>query len=137
MLNKFTLRPSTYNTFKTSSSPGRETVPFPSPKVTFPPFLDSKTLKKERSPVICQEHPLSRYHKYVSITINADFIIKHTLCLHDKSVGMVFFLICYLRTPLSFNLLRQTSLHIFILKQSSFFFVILRPFSISLKITFK
>ena len=145
MLNKFGLRPSTYNTFVISSSLGRETVPFPficdllpSPKVTFPPLLDLKTLKRERSPVMCLEHPLSRYYKHVSITLNADFIMKHTSCLLDKSVGMVFFLICHLCTKsLIFTLLRRTPLHIFILRQSSFFLVTLRPFSTTIKIAFK
>ena len=49
MLNMFTFKPSTYSTFAMSGSPGSEMVPFPliydllpSPKVTFPPFLDSK-----------------------------------------------------------------------------------------------
>ena len=145
MLNKFTLKLSTYNTFEMSGSLGRGMVPFPlicdllpSPKVTFPPFLNSKTLKRERSLVMCLEHPLSRYHKHVSITLNADFIIKHNSCLHDKSIGMVFSLIYHLRRkPLSFTLLRRTPLHSFILRQSSFFFAILRPFSIILKIAFK
>ena len=124
MLNKFTFRPSTYNTFEMSGSPGREMIHFPlicdlllSPKVTFPHFLDSKTLKRERSPVMCLEHPLSRYHKHVSITLNADFNIKHTSCLHDKLIGMVFSFICHLRRkPLSFTILRRTHLHIFSLR---------------------
>ena len=97
MLNKFTFRPSTYNTFVMSGSLGREMVPFPficdflpSPKVTFPPFLDSKTLRREQSPVICLKHPLLRYHKHVSITLNTDFIIKLTSRLLDKSIGMIF-----------------------------------------------
>ena len=48
------------------SSLGKEMIPFPliydllpSPKVTLPPFLDSKTLKKDWSPVMCLEQPLS------------------------------------------------------------------------------
>ena len=139
MLNKFTLRPSTYNTFVMSGSLGREMVPFPfiydllpSPKVTFPPFLDLKTLKKEWSPVMCLKHPLSRYHKHVSITLNAYFVIKHTSCLLDKSVEMVFSLSCHLWIKLLiFTLLRWTPLHIFILRQSSFFLFIIRPFSSS------
>ena len=145
MFNRFTLRPSTYRTFAMSSSPGREMILFPliydlfpSPKVTFPPFLDSKTLKKDRSPIMCLEQPLSRYHKHVSITLNADFIMKHTSCLDDRSVGMVFYLICLLWTkPLTFNLLRRTPLHIFILRQSSFFFDKLRSFPIVIIIEFK
>ena len=103
MLDKFTLRPSTYNTFVMSGSPDKEMVPFPFiydllllPKVTFLPFLDSKTLKREWSQVMCLEHPWSRYHKHVSGTLNVDFIIKHTSCLLDKSVGMVLSLICHL-----------------------------------------
>ena len=74
MLNRFTFKPSTYRTFVMSDSPGREMIPFPlicdlllSPKVTLPPFLDSKTLKRDRSLVMWLEQPLSRYHKYVSI----------------------------------------------------------------------
>ena len=109
MLNKFTLRPFTYNTFAMSSNLGREMAPFPlicdllpSPKVTLPPFLDLKTLKRERSLVMCLEQPLSRYYKHVSITLNADFIMKHTLCLYDKTVGIVFSLICHLRNK-TFN----------------------------------
>ena len=50
MLNRFTLKPSTYSTFAMSGNPGSEMVPFPlicdllpSPKVTLPPFLDLKT----------------------------------------------------------------------------------------------
>ena len=103
MLNKFTPRPSIYNTFVMSGSLGREIVPFPficnllpPSKVTFPPFLDSKTLKRELSPVMCLEHPLLRYHKHVSIALNVDFIIKHTSRLLDKSIGMVFSLNYYL-----------------------------------------
>ena len=145
MLNKFTLRPSTYNTFAMSGSSGREIVPFPfildllpSPKVAFPPFLDSKTLKKERPPVMCHEHPLSRYHKHVSITLNADFIIKHTSCLPDKLVRMVFSFIYHLCTKsLIFTLLKRTPLHILILRQFGFFLVTLRPFPTIIKITFK
>ena len=144
MLNKFNLRPSTYNIFVMSSSSSREMVPFsfscdllPSPKVTFPPILDLKTLKRERSPVMCLEHPRSKYHKHVSITLNTDFIIKHTSCLLDRSIGMVFSFSCHLWTkPLIFTLLRWTPLHIFILRQSIFFFVTLRPFSTIIKITF-
>ena len=145
MLSKFTPRPSTYNTFVMSGSLGREIVPFPficnllpPSKVTFPPFLDSKTLKREWSPVMCLEHPLLWYHKHVSITLNADFIIKHTSRLLDKSVGMVFFLSYYLwAKPLIFTILRWTPLHIFILRQSSLFFFTLRPFSTINKIAFK
>ena len=96
------------------SSLGKEMIPFPliydllpSPKVTLPPFLDSKTLKKDWSPVMCLEQPLSRYHKHMSITLNVDFIIKHTLCLDDKLVGMMLSLMCLLRAkPLTFTLLR-------------------------------
>ena len=129
MLNKFTLRSSTYRTFAMSGSLGREMIPFPlicdllpSPKVTLPPLLDSKNLKRDRSLVMCLEQPLSGYHKHVSITLNANFVMKHTSCLDDRSVGMVFSLICLLGTkPLTFTLLRRTLLHIFILRQSSFF----------------
>ena len=145
MLNKFTLRPSTYRTFAPSGSPGKEMIHFPlicdllpSPKVTLPHFLDSKTLKRDRSLVICLEQLLSRYHKHISITWNADFIMKHTSCLNDRSMRMVFFLICLLWTkPLIFSLLKRTPLHIFILTQSSFFFVNLRSLSIFIIIVFK
>ena len=137
MLNKFTLKPSTYSTFAMPSIPGREMVPFPlicdllpSLKVTLPLFLDSKTLKRDRSPVMCLEQLLSRYHKHVSTTLNTDFIMKHTSCLDDKSVGIVFSLICHLQTKLlTFTLLRWIPLYIFILRQSSFFVVMLRFFS--------
>ena len=101
MLNRFTLRPSTYRTFAMSGSLGGEMIPFPlicdllpSPKVTLPPFLDSKTLKRDRFPVMRLEQPLSKYYKHVSITLNADFITKHTSYSDDRSVGMVFSLIC-------------------------------------------
>ena len=145
MLNKFTLRPFTYKTFAMSGSPGKEMIHFPlicdllpSPKVTLPPFLDSKTLKRDWSLVICLEQLLSRYYKHISITWNADFIMKHTSCLNDKSMGMMFSLICLLWTkPLIFNLLKRTPLHIFILKQSSFFFVNLRSLPIFIIIAFK
>ena len=128
-----------------SDSPGKEIIPFPliydllpSPKVTLPPFLDSKTLKRDRSPVMCLKQPLSRYYKHVSITLNADFIIKHTSCLEDRSVGIVLSLICLFQAkPLTFTLLRQTPLHIFILRQSSFFLVKLRSFSIVIIREFK
>ena len=97
MLNRFTLNPSPYSTFAMSSSPSREMIPFPliydllpSPKVTLPPFLNSKTLKGDWSPVMCLKQLLSRYHKHVSLNLNADFIIKHTSCLDDRSVGMCF-----------------------------------------------
>ena len=100
MLNRFTLKPSTYKTFAMFGSPGREMIPFPlicdllpSPKVTLTPFLDSKTLKKDQSPAMCLEQPLSRYHKHVSITLNVNFIMTHTSWLDDKSTGMVFSLI--------------------------------------------
>ena len=145
MLNRFTLRPSTYRTFAMSGSLGREMILFPlicdlllSPKVTLPPFLDSKTLKRDRSPVMCLEQPLSRYHKQVSITLNADFIINHTSCLDDRSVGMVLSLICLFRAkPLTFTLLRRTLLHIFILRQSSFFLVKLKSFPTVIRREFK
>ena len=144
MLNKFALRLSTYSTFAMSGNPSREMVPFllicdlrPSPKVTLPLFLDSKTLKRDQFPVMCLEQPLSRYHKHMSITLNVDFIMKHTSCLDDISVGMVFSLICHLRTKLlTFTLLRRTLLHIFIQRQSSFFFVKLRSFPIIIVIDF-
>ena len=103
MLNRFTLWPFTYRTFAMSGNPSREMIPFPlicdllpSPKVTLPPFLDSKTLKRDRSQVMCLEQLPSRYYKHMSITLNADFIIKHTPCLNDKSVGMVLSLIYFL-----------------------------------------
>ena len=138
MLNRFTLRPFTYRTFAMSGSPSKEMIPFPlicdlllSPKVTLPPFLDSKNLKRDRSQVMCLEQPLLRYHKHMSITLNSNFIMKHTSCLDDRSVGIVFSLICPLWTkPLTFTLLKQTPLHIFILRQSSFFFVKQRSFPI-------
>ena len=133
-----------------SGGPGREMIPFPlicdllpSPKVTFPHFLDSKTLKRDQSPVMCLEQPLSRYHKHVSITLNVDFIIKHTSYLDDKSVGMVLSLNHLMRAkPLTFTFLRQTPLRIFILRQSSFFLAKLRSFPINshhkrIQITFK
>ena len=145
MLNRFTLRPSTYRTFAMSGSLGSEMVPFPlicdllsSPKVTLPHFLDLKTLKRDRSPVMCLEQPLSRYYKHMSVTLNADFIMKHTSCLDDKSVRMVFSLIYHLWTKfLTFTLLRRSPLHIFILRQSSFFFVMLRSFPIIIMMDFK
>ena len=145
MLNRFTLRPSTYKTFAMFGSPGREMIPFPliydllpSPKVTLTHFLDSKTLKRDRSPVMCLKQPLSRYHKHMSIALNVDFIIKHTSCLDDRSVGMVFSLICLLQVkPLIFTLFRQTPLHIFILRRSSFFSVKLRSFPIVIIRDFK
>ena len=145
MLNRFTFRPSTYSIFAMSGSPGSEMVPFPlicdlllSPKVTLPHFLDSKTLKRDWFLVMCLEQPLSKYHKHVSITLNANFIMKHTLCLSDKSVGIVFSLVYYLWTKLlTFILLRRTPLHNFILRQSSFFFVRLRSFPIIIMIEFK
>ena len=145
MLNRFTFRPFTYRTFAMFGNLGREMIHFPlicdllpSPKVTLPPFLDLKTLKRDRSPVMCLEQPLSRYHKHVSITLNVDFIIKHTSCLDDKSVGMMLSLICLLQAkPLIFTLFRQTPLHIFILRQSSFFLVRLRSFPIVIIRDFK
>ena len=119
-----------------SGSPGKQIIHFPlicdllsSPKVTLPPFLDSKTLKRDRSPVMCLKQLLSRYHKRVSITLNADFIIKHTSCFDDRLVGMVISLICLFRAkPLTFTFFRRTPLHIFILRQSSFFLAKLRSF---------
>ena len=145
MFNKFTLRPSTYRTFALFGNLGTRMIPFPLiydslplPKVTLTPFLDSKTLKRDRSPVMCLEQPLSRYHKQMSITLNANFIMKHILCFDDRSIGMVFSLICLLWTKLlTFTLLRQTPLHIFILRQSSFFFLKLRSFPIIIMIEFK
>ena len=145
MLNRFTLKLSIYRTFAMSSSLGREMIPFPliydllpSPKVTLPPFLDLKTLKRDQSLVMCLEQPLLRYHKHVSITLNADFIIKHTSCLDDKSIGIVFSFICHLRTKLlTFTFLERTALHIFILRQFSFFFFKLRSFPIVIIIEFK
>ena len=114
-----------------SGNPGREIIPFlsicdllPSPKVILPPFMDSKTLKRDRFLVMCLKQPLLGYHKHVSITLNANFILKHTSCLDDRSLGMVLSLICLFRVkPLTFTLLRRTHLHIFILRQSSFFLV--------------
>ena len=85
MLNRFTLKPPIYKTFAIFGSLGREMILFPlicdllpSPKVTLPHFLDSKTLKRDRSPIMCLEQSLSRYHKHVSITLKVDFIMKHT-----------------------------------------------------------
>ena len=128
-----------------SGRPGREIIPFllicdllPSPKVTLPHFLNSKTLKRDQSPVMCPEQSLSRYHKHVSITLNANFIIKHTSCLDDRLVGMVLSLICLFQAkPLTFTLLKRTPLHIFILRQSSFFLTKLRSFSIVIIREFK
>ena len=145
MLNRFTLRPSTYRTFAMSSNSSREMIHFPlicdllpSPKVTLPPFLDLKTLKRDRSPVMCLKQPLSRYHKHVTITLNTNFIIKHTLCLNDRSVGMVLSLIYLIQAKsLTFTLLRRTPLHIFILRQSSFFLAKLGSFSIVIMREFK
>ena len=145
MLNRFTLRPSTYRTFAMSSNLGREMILFPlichllpSPKVTLLHFLDSKTLKRDRTLVMCLKRPLSRYHKHVSITLNADFIMKHTSCLDDRSVGIVFSLIYLFWTkPLTFTLLKRTPLHIFILRQSCFSFVKLRFIPIIIIIEFK
>ena len=126
-------------------NPGSEMIPFPliydllpSPKVALPPFLDTKTLKRDQSPVMCLEQPLSRYRKHMFITLNADFIIKHTSCLDDRSMGMVLSLICLLQAkPLIFTLLKQTRLHIFILRQSSFFLVKPRSFPIVIIREFK
>ena len=110
MLNRFTLRPFTYSTFAMSGSPGREMVSFPliydllqSPKVTLPHFLDLKTLKRDRSPIMCLKQPLSRYHKHMSITLNADFIIKHTSCLDAKSVEMVFSHLPFINKTFNFH----------------------------------
>ena len=136
ILSRFTLRPSTYRTFAMSGCPSREMIPFPlicdllpSPKVTLPPFLDLKTFKRDQSPVMCLEQPQSRYHKHVSITLNANFIIKHTSCLDDKSVGMVLSLNYLIwAKPLTFTILIRTHLHIFILRQPSFFLAKLRSF---------
>ena len=97
-----------------SGNLGKEIIPFPlicdllpSPKMTLPPFLNSKTLKKDQSSVMCLEQPLSWYYKHVSITLNVDFIIKHTSCLDDRSVGMVPSLICLFQAkPLTFTLLK-------------------------------
>ena len=131
-------------------SPGREMILFPlicdllpSPKVILPPFFDLKTLKRDWSSVMCLEQSLSRYHKHVSITLNADFIIKHTSCLNDKSLGMILSLNCLMRAKLlTFTFLRRTPLCIFILRQSSFFLAKLRSFPINshhkrIQITFK
>ena len=144
ILSRFTLRPSTYRTFAMSGNPSREMIPFPlicdllpSPKVTLPPFLDLKTFKRDQSPVMCLEQPQSRYHKHLSNTLNA-FIIKHTSCLDDKSVGMVLSLNYLIwAKPLIFTLLRRTPLHIFILRQSNFFLAKLRSFSIVILREFK
>ena len=145
MLNRFTFKPFTYRTFAMSSSLGREIIPFPliydflpSPKVTLPPFLDSKTLNRDQSPVMCLEQPLSRYHKHVSITLNVDFIIKHTSCLDDRSIGIVLSLICLFQAkPLTFTFFRRTPLHIFILRRFNFFLAKLRSFSIVIIREFK
>ena len=145
ILSRFTLRPSTYKTFAMSGSPSREMIPFPlicdllpSPKVTLSPFLDSKTLKRDRSLVMCLEQPLSRCHKHMSVTLNAYFIIKHTSCLDDKLVGMVLSLNYLIwAKPLTFTILRRTPLHIFILRQSSFFLVKLRSFPMVIRREFK
>ena len=145
ILNRFTFRPSTYRTFAMFGNPGSEMIPFPliydllpSPKVTLPLFLDLKTLKRDQSPVMCLEQPLSRYHKHGSITLNANFIIKHTSCLDDKLVGMVLsFNYLIWAKPLTFTLLRRTPLHIFILRQSSFFLAKLRSFPMVIKREFK
>ena len=128
-----------------SGSLGGEIIPFPliydllpSPKVTFPPFLDSKVLKRDLSPVMCLKQSVLRYHKHVSITLNADFTIKHTSCLDDRSVGMMLSLIYLFRAkPLTFTLLRRTPLHIFILRQFSFLLATLRSFSIDIVREFK
>ena len=100
MLNKFTLSPSIYNTFAISGSPGKEMIPFPfiwdflqSPKVTLSPFLDSDSLKRVWSLVMCLEQPLSRYHRQVFITLKVECIMKHTSCLFVKLSSMVFSLI--------------------------------------------
>ena len=110
MLNRFTLRLFTYRTFAMFGSPGREMIPFPliydllpSPKVTLQPFLDSKILMRDRSPVMRLEQPLSRYHKHMSITLNVDFIMKHTSCLADISGGMVFSPLPFMNKAFNFH----------------------------------
>ena len=89
MLNRFTFRPSTYNTFAISSSLSKKMIPFPfiwdllpSPKVTLPPFLDSNSLKRVRSRVMCLEQPLLRYYRQVFITLKAECINKSTKILN-------------------------------------------------------
>jgi len=69
MLNKLCFNSSTSNTFFMSKLPLTPMFPLPmimplllSPLVTKPPCFSTKLVNKDASPVICLEHPLSRYH---------------------------------------------------------------------------
>ena len=69
ILNKSCLRPST-NATESMMTYSFEINPYPivytflsSPKVMLGPALSSNSMSRLKSPVMCLEHPLSKYHK--------------------------------------------------------------------------
>src|ERR1700722_12281182 len=78
MLIKLAFKPSTNKALDKEGNPGTEMVPFPttflldpSPKVTFPPSSITRVSKKLLFPVMCLEHPLSKYQKLEEFAFKA------------------------------------------------------------------
>ena len=78
MLIKLAFKPSTSKALDKEGNPGTEMVPFPmtfflepSPKVTFPPSSITRVSKKLLFPVMCLEHPLSRYQRLEEFAFKA------------------------------------------------------------------
>src|SRR5579862_5242592 len=78
MLIKLAFRPSTYKASDKEGNPGTKMVSFPttfllnpSPKVTFPPSSITRVSKKLLFPVMCLEHPLSKYQKLEEFAFKA------------------------------------------------------------------
>src|ERR1700721_2974674 len=88
MLIKLAFKPSTNKASDKEGNPGTEMVPFhttflvePSPKVTFPPSSITRVSKKLLFPVMCLEHPLSKYQKLEEFAFKAICATWQTISL--------------------------------------------------------
>ena len=142
MLNKLTLKPSTYNAFAMSDNLGREIVPF---YLRFAPITESdiSTFLKLQN---LEERTVSSHVSWAPIIKVPQTCVHYLKCrLHHKAHFMLawqihrngFFIYHLCTKSLIFTLLKWTPLHILILRQSIFFLVTLRPFSTINKIAFK
>ena len=93
MLSKLCFKPLTNKTFSMYLEGVIPMLPIPmifplplSPKVTIPPSLASSVMNCDSSPVMCLEHPLSRYH-FLFPSWDARHTCKHrsSFCLRYPS----------------------------------------------------
>src|SRR5579862_2697824 len=111
MLIKLAFKPSTNKALDNEGNPGTEIVPFLttlfldlSPKVTFPPSSITRVSKKLLFPVMCLEHPLSKYQKLEEFAFKA-------ICATWQTIS--FFLI-HLATILAFLVVFGTCAPLFL-----------------------